>query len=79
MLVIPDFYDRSYVRDMASLILMRMGFKQLCVQQVIHPSCRLCICHDQFHLGIPGCNIWCRHLERLRCEHGRGHHNDSMC
>ena len=34
MLVIPDYYDRPYVRDMIQLLLIRMGFKQLCVQQV---------------------------------------------
>lgn len=33
VLVIPDYYDRPYVRDMIQLLLMRMGFKQLCVQQ----------------------------------------------
>ena len=35
MLVIPDYYDRAYVRDMIQLLLVRMGFKQLCVQQVL--------------------------------------------
>ncbi|KAI9440349.1 hypothetical protein H4582DRAFT_1936346 [Lactarius indigo] len=33
VLVIPDYYDRPYVRDMIQLLLVRMGFKQLCVQQ----------------------------------------------
>ncbi|KAH9990563.1 actin-related protein [Russula vinacea] len=33
VLVIPDYYDRPYVRDMIQLLLIRMGFKQLCVQQ----------------------------------------------
>ncbi|KAI0286071.1 hypothetical protein BGY98DRAFT_944817 [Russula aff. rugulosa BPL654] len=33
VLVIPDYYDRPYVRDMVQLLLIRMGFKQLCVQQ----------------------------------------------
>lgn len=40
MLVIPDYYDRPYVRDMIQLLLVRMGFKQLCVQQVIILSFR---------------------------------------
>jgi actin-related protein 8 len=35
VLVIPDYYDRPYVRDMIQLLLVRMGFKQLCVQQVL--------------------------------------------
>ncbi|KAL0577906.1 phosphatidylinositol kinase-related protein kinase tor1, partial [Marasmius crinis-equi] len=33
VLVIPDLYDRSYVRDLAHLLLVSMGFKQLCAQQ----------------------------------------------
>ncbi|TFY78610.1 hypothetical protein EWM64_g5404 [Hericium alpestre] len=33
ILLIPDFYDRAYVRDMVQLLLMRMGFRQLCAQQ----------------------------------------------
>jgi actin-related protein 8 len=35
VLVIPDYYERPYVRDMVQLLLVRMGFKQLCVQQVL--------------------------------------------
>ncbi|EGN96670.1 hypothetical protein SERLA73DRAFT_111324 [Serpula lacrymans var. lacrymans S7.3] len=33
VLVIPDFYERSYVRDFVNIILVAMGFKQICVQQ----------------------------------------------
>ncbi|KAJ8079508.1 actin-like protein arp8 [Marasmius tenuissimus] len=33
VLVIPDLYDRSYVRDLVHLLLASMGFKQLCAQQ----------------------------------------------
>ncbi|KAH9975732.1 hypothetical protein BGW80DRAFT_1436314 [Lactifluus volemus] len=33
VLVIPDYYERPYVRDWVQLLLIRMGFKQLCVQQ----------------------------------------------
>ncbi|KAF5350283.1 hypothetical protein D9758_007801 [Tetrapyrgos nigripes] len=33
VLIIPDFWDRSYVRELAHLILVSMGFKQLCTQQ----------------------------------------------
>ncbi|PFH51828.1 hypothetical protein AMATHDRAFT_74707 [Amanita thiersii Skay4041] len=33
VLVIPDFYERAYVRELVNLILLTMGFKQLCVQQ----------------------------------------------
>ena len=34
VLVVPDFYERTYVREMCHLLLVTMGFKQLCVQQV---------------------------------------------
>jgi actin-related protein 8 len=33
VLVIPDFYDRAYVRDFVNIILVSLGFKQICVQQ----------------------------------------------
>ncbi|KAI0692449.1 actin-like ATPase domain-containing protein [Cytidiella melzeri] len=33
VLVIPDFWDRTYVRNMSTILLQTMGFKQLCVQQ----------------------------------------------
>ncbi|KAF8659821.1 hypothetical protein AX16_001706 [Volvariella volvacea WC 439] len=33
ILVIPDVYDRTYVREFVHLLLVTMGFKQLCVQQ----------------------------------------------
>ncbi|KAJ7180728.1 hypothetical protein C8R46DRAFT_1070410 [Mycena filopes] len=33
VLVIPDLYDRPYLREFANLLLVTMGFKQLCAQQ----------------------------------------------
>ena len=33
VLVIPDFYERTYVKDFIDILLVRMGFKQVCVQQ----------------------------------------------
>ncbi|KAF8074975.1 hypothetical protein FPV67DRAFT_1575252 [Lyophyllum atratum] len=33
ILVIPDFYDRAYVRELVNLLLITMGFKQICAQQ----------------------------------------------
>ncbi len=39
ILVIPDFYDRSYVREFVNILLVGMGFKQLCAQQVLRPRC----------------------------------------
>ena len=37
VLVIPDLYDRSYVRHLVHMLLITMGFKQLCAQQVPYP------------------------------------------
>ncbi|KIK61712.1 hypothetical protein GYMLUDRAFT_42744 [Collybiopsis luxurians FD-317 M1] len=33
VLIIPDLYDRCYVRDLVNIMLISMGFKQLCAQQ----------------------------------------------
>ncbi|KAG1788244.1 uncharacterized protein HD556DRAFT_1434112 [Suillus plorans] len=33
VLVIPDFHDRAYVREFVNILLVSLGFKQLCVQQ----------------------------------------------
>ncbi|KAG0709311.1 hypothetical protein DFH29DRAFT_887756 [Suillus ampliporus] len=33
VLVIPDFYDRAYVREFVNILLVSLGFKQICVQQ----------------------------------------------
>ncbi|KAF9650794.1 actin-like ATPase domain-containing protein [Thelephora ganbajun] len=33
VLVIPDFYERTYVKDLIDILLLKMGFKQICVQQ----------------------------------------------
>ncbi|KAJ7890459.1 hypothetical protein B0H14DRAFT_2336137 [Mycena olivaceomarginata] len=33
VLVVPDLYERSYIREFANLLLVTMGFKQLCAQQ----------------------------------------------
>ncbi|OCH96264.1 actin-like ATPase domain-containing protein [Obba rivulosa] len=33
VLVIPDFYDRFYVQGLVRMLLITMGFKQLCAQQ----------------------------------------------
>lgn len=38
MLVIPDFYDRVYVREFVNILLVSLGFKQICVQQASHGS-----------------------------------------
>lgn len=38
VLVIPDFHERAYLRDFTNLLLVTMGFKQICVQQVISSS-----------------------------------------
>lgn len=31
--MIPDFHDRAYVREFVNILLVSLGFKQLCVQQ----------------------------------------------
>lgn len=33
VLVIPDFHDRAYVRELVNVLLVSLGFKQICVQQ----------------------------------------------
>ncbi|KAF7982561.1 hypothetical protein HWV62_27546 [Athelia sp. TMB] len=33
VLVIPDFYEKAYIRDLTNMILITMNFKQICVQQ----------------------------------------------
>ncbi|KAG1770743.1 hypothetical protein EDD22DRAFT_977106 [Suillus occidentalis] len=33
VLVIPDFHDRAYVREFVNVLLVSLGFKQICVQQ----------------------------------------------
>ncbi|KAG8718045.1 actin-like protein arp8 [Ceratobasidium sp. 394] len=33
ILVIPDYYDRFYVRELVNVLLVQMGFAQVCVQQ----------------------------------------------
>lgn len=35
VLVIPDLYDRAYVREMVNMLINSLGFKQVCAQQVI--------------------------------------------
>ena len=34
VLIIPDFYERAFVREFVHLLLVTMGFKQVCAQQV---------------------------------------------
>ncbi|KAG2355694.1 hypothetical protein BDR07DRAFT_1425340 [Suillus spraguei] len=33
VLVIPDFHDRAYVRELVNVLLVSLSFKQICVQQ----------------------------------------------
>ncbi|KIJ55715.1 hypothetical protein M422DRAFT_151102 [Sphaerobolus stellatus SS14] len=33
ILIIPDLFERSYVRELSQILMVQMGFKQLCVQQ----------------------------------------------
>ena len=64
MLVIPDLYDKAYVRELVNLLLVGMGFKQICAQQVFS-----LFRDDSFPtlLGISSSHLWRRHLQCLRC------------
>ncbi|KAF8519013.1 hypothetical protein BU17DRAFT_76035 [Hysterangium stoloniferum] len=33
VLIVPDLFERSYVRELSNILLVQMGFKQICVQQ----------------------------------------------
>ncbi|KAF9518979.1 hypothetical protein BS47DRAFT_1370856 [Hydnum rufescens UP504] len=33
ILVVPDYWDKFYVRDLAHLLLVQMGFRRMCIQQ----------------------------------------------
>lgn len=35
ILVIPDYYERSYIRNFVQVLLSQIGFKQFTVQQVV--------------------------------------------
>ena len=48
VLVIPDFYDRFYVELLANILLVQMGFKQLCAQQVTYQTV-VCSARAHFH------------------------------
>lgn len=41
VLVIPDLYDRSYIREMINLLICSIGFKQVCAQQVFRATVAL--------------------------------------
>lgn len=77
VLVIPDFYDRAYVREFVNILLLGMGFKQICVQQVGATPKDASRFFSHFYPGVP-----CGHLRRWnklrlcggywRCLHQRG-------
>ena len=37
--MVPDLFERPYVRELVQILLVQIGFKQVCVQQV----CSFCI------------------------------------
>lgn len=59
ILVVPDFYERTYMREMCNLILVTMGFKQLCVQQVSSPQ-HTCMsaAHVQTGIDMRDFRVW---------------------
>lgn len=42
ILIVPDLFERPYVRELVNILLVQMGFKQACVQQVRSMSARVC-------------------------------------
>ena len=71
VLVIPDYYDRLYVEGLVRILMVDMGFKQFCVQQVLTHSAILRVLADSTFTGIIGSHIRRRHLECVRSRHGR--------
>jgi actin-related protein 8 len=56
VLVIPDLYDRAYVREMINMLIYSLGFKQVCAQQVLRTPVTLFV-------SDPARNPWPPHLE----------------
>lgn len=66
VLVIPDFYDRAYIREIVNLLVV-MGFKQFCAQQVGWTHITNTWKYDHSTAtGVAGCNIWSRYIECMR-------------
>jgi hypothetical protein len=58
VLVIPDFWEREYVREMIHLLVNQMGFKQICIQQVILGLFHHILDeHSNIRLGVVGCYL----------------------
>lgn len=34
VLIVPDLFERQYVRELVNILLVQMGFKQVCIKQV---------------------------------------------
>lgn len=34
ILIVPDYYDKFYIREMVNIILVHMGFRRISIQQV---------------------------------------------
>ena len=63
VLVIPDLYDRSYIREMINLLIYAVGFKQVCAQQVV----RAAALYSSLTIpGIPGSHLWRRNIQCMR-------------
>ncbi|KAF8523616.1 hypothetical protein JB92DRAFT_3081847 [Gautieria morchelliformis] len=39
VLIVPDLFERQYVRELVHVLLVQMGFKQACVQQYVSTLC----------------------------------------
>ena len=80
VLVIPDYYDRLYVEALVRILLVDMGFKQFCAQQVLpYPARVLPPADNAFLTGIVSCDLWCRYIQCLRSRYGRGQDEHCLC
>src|SRR5882724_975443 len=64
LLIIPDLFERRYVRELVQILLVQMGFKQICLQQVRRLSPLFALCYPVYKsLGISCGDVWRWRLE----------------
>lgn len=83
VLVIPDLWDRNYVRHWTNLLLSAMGFKQFCAQQVriwIYPLYNHEIDVVLYNcIGVPGSYLRIRCGKRMRNRYWCDDDNHCLC
>jgi hypothetical protein len=75
ILVVPEFLDRTWVKEWCQILLRGLGFGRVCVQQVriiLSSSETSSLTWDE---GISRCNVWRRHHKRM-CSGYRRHHDE---